>query len=45
MREELYWLAVIWFITLLLEWKLDVRRLLPGDFLGQAKFMVVVPHQ
>lgn len=38
MREELHWLAIIWFITLLLEWKLDIKRLSPRDFfLGQAK--------
>lgn len=42
MREDLYWFAVIWLITLLLEWKLDIRRLLPGDLLEQAKFMVVI---
>lgn len=41
--KELHGLAIIWFITLLLEWKLDIKRLLTGDFLGQEICMTVVP--
>ena len=42
-REQLHWLAIIWFITLPLEWKLDIKRLLPGDFLGRQNLWLPYP--